>query len=244
MLSEKNWKPEALLRLGLSVFACIILGSVLIGLGHGGPDAANEPSVGRLILAVVSFQGAALVLIWRFLREHQVTWSEAFGLRHERKRALVWGAVGVSIFLPVGWLLQSFSAVVLTRLHLDPVAQAAVEALRAMGHGPGLAAFVVLTVIVAPVAEEMLFRGILYPAIKQAGFPRVAVWGTSGLFAAIHFNLTAFVPLFVLALLLIWLYEKTDNLLATIAAHSLFNTANLALFFLADEFSQTLPTPT
>ena len=41
--------------------------------------------------------------------------------------------------------------------------------------------------------------------------------------------------------MLTWLYEKTDNLLATITAHSLFNAVNLAMFFLSDEFSRTLP---
>ena len=43
-------------------------------------------------------------------------------------------------------------------------------------------------------------------------------------------------PLFVLALALTWLYEKTDNLLAPIAAHSLFNAANLVVLFFAQNF--------
>ena len=191
MLSERNWKPEALLRLFVGVFACIIIGSVLLGLGHGADGAKDELPIGRLIAAVVSFQGVGLVLIWRFLREHQISWSAAFGFRHDPSRALGWGTAAVMLFLPVGWLLQTLSAVVMTRLHLDPVAQSAVEILRDV-RGPGLAIFALLTVVVVPVAEELLFRGILYPAIKQAGFPRLAVWGTSVFFAVIHFNLAAF----------------------------------------------------
>jgi uncharacterized protein len=240
VLSEKNWKPEALLRLFVGVCACIIIGSVLIGVGRGADGAKDELPIGRLIAAVVSFQGVGLVLIWRFLHEHQISWSAAFGFPHDPSRALGWGTAAAMLFLPVGWLLQTFSAEMMTRLHLDPVAQSAVEILRDV-RGPGLAVFALLTIVVVPVAEEMLFRGILYPAIKQAGFPRLAMWGTSVFFAGIHFNLAAFVPLLVLSLVLIWLYEKTDNLLATITAHSLFNTANLAMFFLADEFSRTLP---
>ena len=88
------------------------------------------------------------------------------------------------------------------------------------------------TILLAPVAEEMFFRGILYPAIKQAGFPRLALWGTSVVFAAIHLTPVIFLPLLVLALLLVWLYEKTNNLLAPIAAHSLFNGLNFALVYL------------
>jgi membrane protease YdiL (CAAX protease family) len=76
------------------------------------------------------------------------------------------------------------------------------------------------------VAEEVLFRGILYPAIKQAGHPRVALWGTALLFAAVHMNLVTFLPLAVLALVLTALYERTNNLLAPITAHVLFNALN------------------
>jgi len=42
----------------------------------------------------------------------------------------------------------------------------------------------------------------------------------------IHLNAPTFVPLFALALALTWLYERTDNLLAPITAHALFNAAN------------------
>jgi len=40
-------------------------------------------------------------------------------------------------------------------------------------------------------------------------------------------------PLFVLALALTWLYEKTGGLLAPVLAHSLFNVANLLLLLFA-----------
>ena len=55
-------------------------------------------------------------------------------------------------------------------------------------------------VVLAPVAEEFIFRGILYPLVKQLGSPRIAFFGVSALFAEIHFDAGTFVPLFVLAL--------------------------------------------
>jgi membrane protease YdiL (CAAX protease family) len=78
----------------------------------------------------------------------------------------------------------------------------------------------------------MLFRGILYPAVKQFGYPRLALWSTSLLFAAIHMNAVTFVPLATLALILTALYEWTDNLLAPIAAHVLFNALNFAMLLM------------
>jgi membrane protease YdiL (CAAX protease family) len=41
-----------------------------------------------------------------------------------------------------------------------------------------------------------------------------------------------FLPLTLLALALTWLYERTNNLLAPILAHSLFNGVNFLLFII------------
>ena len=82
--------------------------------------------------------------------------------------------------------------------------------------------------IIAPIVEELLFRGILYPAIKQRGHRSLALWGTAIMFGIVHSNLVTFIPLTIFALILTFLYEETDNLLAPIAAHSMFNATNFA----------------
>jgi membrane protease YdiL (CAAX protease family) len=92
-----------------------------------------------------------------------------------------------------------------------------------------------VTILLVPVAEEIFFRGILYPWLKQIGFPRLALWGTAVMFAALHMNLVTFVPLMILALVLTSLYERTENLLAPIAAHGLFNAMNFALLYWLQE---------
>ncbi len=230
-----------MLRLLLGIFMCVAVGTLLTLLLRGANAAKTDLSLGRMLVGVFSFQGAALVLVWRFVRGHDLRWGEAFGFCNRASAAVLFGALAVIVFFPLGRLLQLLSIHILTWLHLDPTAQTAVEVLRLASRGPGLIAFGLVTVVVVPLAEELVFRGILYPAIKSYGFPRLALWGTSALFAAIHFNLTIFLPLLLLALVLTWLYEKTDNLLAPIAAHSLFNAVNLGLFLLSEEFSRTLP---
>ena len=111
-------------------------------------------------------------------------------------------------------------------LPFQPEEQQAVRALRVAASWQNRVALAAAAILLAPIAEEMLFRGILYPAIKQAGYPRLALWGTSLLFAAVHANVLIFLPLLVLALALTALYERTNNLLAPITAHALFNALN------------------
>src|SRR5439155_16515048 len=110
--------------------------------------------------------------------------------------------------------------------------QQAVHALRVANTWSNRLVLAVLALVLAPVVEETFFRGMLYPAIKQAGFRRLALWGVSLLFACVHSNAVSFVPLLVLAILLTALYERTGNLLAPISAHALFNGLNFVLLYL------------
>jgi membrane protease YdiL (CAAX protease family) len=239
VLISKPWAPEALGRRLVTLLVCSY-GALLLGFwaqqlsGVGG----SETSIWRVVIASLSFQGAGLILIARFLREHQVSWSEAFGFTNGRRKALLLGVLVALIFLPLGWGLQQASAFVMTHLpffKLQPDEQLPVRVLRVSMSWPGRITLGVAAILLAPLAEEILFRGILYPAVKQAGFPRLALWGSVLLFAAVHFNAATFVPLAVLALLLTALYERTDNLLAPIFAHALFNALNFVTLFLVKQ---------
>jgi len=233
------WRLEAFGRRMLVLLLCGY-GGMFVGawVQHKVALGANDVSIWRIVAATVSFQGASLILIARFLREQRMTWTESFGLRNHRRLAVLLGVLGAVLFVPVGWGLQQASALVMTHLphlQMEPQEQLPIQALRISVSWGGRAALGAAAILLAPVAEEMLFRGILYLAIKQAGFPRLAVWGTSLLFAAIHLNLVTFVPLTVLALVLTALYERADNLLAPIAAHVVFNALNFGLLLFLEQ---------
>jgi membrane protease YdiL (CAAX protease family) len=232
-LLHRPWKTERFVR-RLTIFLLCFYAGLVLGVLAQKMAAAPAPSVGQMIIAALSLQGAALLLMIPFLREHVVTWSEAFGLRHHRWRAILLGLIVAALFLPLGYSLQWLSGEIMVRLRFKPELQQAVQTLQ-MSHSIfGRLVFGLLTALVVPPAEEMLFRGILYPWIKRVGFPRLALWGTSLLFGAVHFNVRSFVPLTVLALFLSLLYERTENLLAPIMTHATFNASNFAWFCLME----------
>ena len=239
VLMSKPWPVEAFSRRLVALVGCAY-GGLLLGAWvqrFSGVEAAGA-SVGRMIVAALSFHGMGLILMGRFLREQQSSWAEAFGLGNRRGQAVVVGVLGALIFLPVGWGLQQASALVMTHLphfKMEPQEQLPVQALRLSTSWGWRLAMGATAVLLAPVAEEMMFRGILYPVIKQVGYPRLALWGTSLLFAAVHLNAVTFVPLTVLALVLTALYERTNNLLAPIAAHLLFNALNFGMLLLLQQ---------
>ena len=89
-----------------------------------------------------------------------------------------------------------------------------------------------LAAVIAPVAEETLFRGYLYGVLKRYMGGIGAGLLTAGLFAAMHLNLAALPALFVLALCLTLAYEATGSLLVNIFMHGLFNLSSLVLIML------------
>lgn len=236
MLSEKPWRGEVVLAFCAALLASLCLASIAASLLHGGRVAGfqNPDDFGFLLFGTLGVQGVAWIFILFFLKLHEVNWRAAFGLHNADLNKSLRLAAGVLLLaLPVVWLLQCFSVAALAKLGVPPENQRAVEMLLAAKSTWARAYFALFAIVIAPVAEEFIFRGMLYPFIKQLGLPRTAIFGVSAIFAGIHFDAGTFVPLFALALVLTWLYEKTDCLLAPIAAHSLFNTVNLvALHFL------------
>lgn len=235
MLSVKPWRAEVVMQLLAGVFACLCAGVLAAGLlHHAGVAAFKSPdSFANVLVATLSFQGATLILGWIFLQWHGVDWRDLLGLKNPACAWSVLLAAGVMVLmLPVVLGLEQLSVMALGHLGWQPEDQRAVDLL-ANTHSWRLRVYLIFfAVVLAPAAEEFIFRGVLYPFVKHFGWPRLAWLGVSLLFAAIHVNLPTLLPLFVLALALTWLYEKTDCLLAPIAAHSLFNTANVIILFI------------
>ena len=87
-------------------------------------------------------------------------------------------------------------------------------------------------VLLAPLFEELLFRGHLQTAIGMRLHSRgAAIVITSLLFASIH-ETWMMPPIFVLSLMLGYVYERTNSLWVSILLHVAFNSVSTAIFLL------------
>ena len=231
MLSEKPWRVEAVTQFIMEQIFCLCLGVIALNLLHklGVRGFTHDGSFGSILLGTFCFQGASWVLILIFLRQHQTGWREAFGFRGPKIKHPLLLTLGFIVVFAVVMSLQYASILVLQKFGWPVENQAAVKLVMDAKSLWTTVYLGVFAVVIAPVAEEFVFRGMFYPFVKQLGSPRVAFFGVSALFAEIHFDMGTLVPLFVLALALTWLYEQTDNLLAPITAHALFNAANFVV---------------
>lgn len=232
MLSPKPWRTEVVLLFSAVQFLCFGLGVVTAALLQkaGVPGFKDDYDFGFVFVATFGFQGMTWILMERFFWAHDISLREGIGLK---KRHLFWTflfAFGlVIVILPVAYLLQLESAVLMERIHWIPKDEEAVKLLAGATSPAAQIYLAIFTVVVVPVAEEFIFRGMLFPFIKQLGFPITAWVGVSLFFALIHGDPAIFISLFVLSLALTWLYEVTDNLMAPIFAHALFNATGLIL---------------
>ena len=78
-------------------------------------------------------------------------------------------------------------------------------------------------VLIAPIAEEIVFRGYIYTVTKRFSDRFFAAALSSLLFGVVHFNIMALLPLVFLALILTLAYELTGSLWAPISIHAMFN---------------------
>ena len=96
---------------------------------------------------------------------------------------------------------------------------------------------ILLAVVIAPVAEEFVFRFFLYGVVRRFFGRFVGLVFNAVLFAAVHQHLPAFGVLVLLGCCFTLAYEWSGSLLVPMTMHSLFNS--LSLIFLAfPEMSQ------
>lgn len=90
-------------------------------------------------------------------------------------------------------------------------------------------------VILAPLCEEIIFRGFLYRFLKAKFSPRMAMIVSSVCFGLIHFNVLNFIALTLLGMLLVRAYERTGSLRVPILIHAFFNANTLLFMYLSPD---------
>lgn len=153
-------------------------------------------------------------LLWRA----HVTWKKVGFVRVKASYVVLGLLTGVFLFLGIGLLGN-----VLTKLVGVPAPQSFTEAVKGAQAPWEFALFLFLAGVVAPLKEEMVFRGLIYPPLRLAYGPRQGILFTGALFALLHLDLIRFVPLFLGGIVLTWLYERSGSLWPSILAHGVWN---------------------
>jgi len=217
-----------LLRTLLLLGAVILLGGLFYQatfyLFPSWPDIARMAVPTQLALAVVT--------VWAVFRSDR-PWREALGFRGLDARQvppLLLILIGaVTVFSEIYVVIQRFVPV-------PAEFEAMLRDLLELTNPADSLATLIIAIVVAPVLEEALFRGVILNGLARRYGPQSASFWTAVFFAAFHmYNPWQVLPTFFLGLVLAWLVLTTRSLLAAIIVHTMFNAASLTLVQLSLE---------
>lgn len=179
---------------------------------------------------VTLIQGVALLVVWGFIRRRNSSWNEAFGMNWQGlKRAAGQGLASYVGIIPIVFFTSFLYQLFLYAAGYPVTLQDVVAIFLEAQSGWSLFFLLLLAVVVAPLVEEVLFRGMLLPVLMKKMGPGTAVVISSVLFAGIHQHLPSFVPLFALAVVLAMLYIYSGSLWTSIVLHAVFNGVSICI---------------
>lgn len=220
---------------GPAVFVLLLLAVIvasILSLGAAGDATAlvngGTLTVGGTLLLLTSTQIGLLVVAGALV----VLPRALAGLRllpaHGTLRTAL---IGLGLAIPAWMVATGLSFLATSLLEAIGLRQEAGIADRVLAGGDPTVILLAF-LVVAPVAEEFFFRGVVYNIWERERGARVALYGSAALFAAIHASIFAFVPIFALGIALALVYRRTRSLPASIAMHVGFNAISVVIALL------------
>ncbi len=217
----------------LVLLAPMVIAGILRGLLSDEKLEDHAAFAGLTMLAIVSVLVLPFhVLVVRGARLYQL----GLHVSHFRRNALV----GFGTF----WLSAPLVAVT-NLLALQFFERRAHSIEQAIRESPTLTNFLLSgigAILIAPFIEELTFRGILQPWLSRALGRVPGICLSSAIFAVAHADAwPAPLALFVFAIFLGYLANRTSSLVGSIVLHATFNAANMMILALAVYFGELPP---
>jgi membrane protease YdiL (CAAX protease family) len=210
-------------------FAGFLLLGAWLGLAQLAPGETLQPTIEQT-LALAALETIALVGAVYFL-----------GMR---RRGVTWTGIGLR---PVSWLWIGIVTVV-TLIAIPLTGLLTILILMALGRpldNPQLdflipeglswvsaAGMVLLGGVAAPFGEELVFRGVLYPLLRNRWGLWPGVLASSLIFAVIHGDIAVGVTAFVLGIILALVFEYSRSLWSAVLVHVLNNSLKILLLYI------------
>ena len=233
-MASRPWAwPHALFLL-LLLFLGLLLGQFVLRTGSGRCAETGGASVPVVLASFAVMYAIVLAGVFSMTGLRRGIWGSALGLEDGNLvRDVFRGCLGGLAVLPPLWLAQYADVRLLESLNLPIPEQAASQLLLQAIDSPWyLQSLVVLVaVVLAPTAEEIVFRGVLLPVlIRRMGVGPGILAAAFG-FAALHVHLPSFLPLLVLATGLGVAYVAWGSITVPIVMHAVYNLIQIVVLF-------------
>jgi uncharacterized protein len=230
------WGLCDMVVVGLATIGLVIVGVVAFVVLAAAWSTLGLPplALGAQVLLVFGLEALLIVPAWIWgPGKHGGGWAR-LGLRaFPAMRGIAWVIGGLLVILAINAVWEGI------RQQFGWPGQP--DFLPIFGEGiGGLLLALFLGGVVAPVAEEVFFRGYLYAGARH-------VWGvawgaivSSVVFAVVHVVPGVLPPIFVMALIFVLIYERTRSIWPGIILHGVVNSLAFIGAFLAERYPELM----
>ena len=212
------------------------IGVVLLVLISGGMVAAlflglkreYFQNIGVLLLELVYLLPIVLIFAWR-----RISWKHlGFGTFRINVVGIGCGLLlgGYSIILLHNWLLTIFG--------VDTQGDQIFQMFDQLETPAWL---FVVGAIVAPIVEEIFFRGFLFQGFRQKYGWMPALFLSSAIFGAAHLDPVSLIPTFVLGCVLAVVYHRSNSVWPGILFHAAINSFSLCAVYVISQYPSLIP---
>lgn len=225
--------PTALLIAAIAIASLVVLA---VGIGFLRTQIQSTGTVPVMDAVAIQFILEAIVVAVIIVALPRVSGFSLrdLGFKPLRAADVLYGVAGAVAMLI---LVQGASTIVDLLSH-QAHEQQVVELFKQLRAPGAIWLFAIFAAVVAPIAEETIFRIFLFnAAMRYGGFWSGAI--VSGIcFGAVHGDVFAFAPLALGGMLLCYVYYRSGNAFASMISHGLFNAVTIAALVFAPQVAR------
>lgn len=221
VISNRSWSTLQVVILLSTLFLLYFIA------GFSGQFFYEEQIPFVRLMITLGIYTLIMVLIGITNKRNGGSWAMSLGMGASSLRKLLLAPVVYLAVIPFIILVSKGYHLILEQLSSSEIALQEVAQI-VSGDLSWLEILYILTaILVAPIYEELMFRGVIFPyCVKRAGLVP-ATLAVSVLFALMHFHLPSFVPLLMLSATLCLAYRRTGSLWTSIGVHMIFNAVSI-----------------
>ncbi len=220
--------PWSITDTWLGVVLLILLSIGMLAAVFLGANAQFLQNSGVLFLELIYVLPVALIFLWR-----RIHWKYlGFG-------KFTLNAIGMGCGLLLGaYVIIIAHNALLSLFGISPQGDQIIEIFKQL-ESPVW--FFITGAVVAPIVEEIFFRGFLFQGFRQKYGWMPAVFLSSAIFGAAHLDPVSLIPTFVLGCVLAYVYHRSNSVWPGILFHAAINSFSLTAVYVMSQYPGLIP---
>lgn len=209
-----------MLYMVIASLAVLIIGGLVTGVRDSSLILRAYPSLSLWVN--VAFYAAAIIFQGRVYKKD----DQRFG-----ERKLLWSPFKATAAVVIGVAVSIVLNLLISLSHLHEIFPSYDEGAAISFQGQNAVLLIIATVILGPLAEEIIFRGLVFSRMRLylGLIPCMII--SSVLFGLYHMNMVQFIYTTLVGLFLSYVYEKSGSLIVPVLAHGAMNLVALQTYF-------------